>query len=121
MRSILLCAACFAAAAQNHPGANFDEAQVPPYTLPDPLVMIGGEHVHDAKTWTGRRRPQILEMYRMQMFGRSPAAPARLDYEVVSVDKSALGGKAVRKLVTIRIGSHPIPVLLYLAAGAKKP
>jgi hypothetical protein len=121
MRWIVLCAACLTAAAQQHPGANFDEAQVPKYTLPDPLLLSNGTKVRDAKTWTARRRAEILELYRTEMFGRSPAKPAKLNYEVTSVDKQALGGKAVRKLVVIHIGSAAMHVLLYLPANAKKP
>jgi hypothetical protein len=120
VRTILLWAACLAAAAQGHPDANFDEAKVPSYTLPDPLAMRSGERVRDARMWTDRRRPEILEMYRAEMFGRSAAAPAKLDYEVESVAK-ALDGKAVRKLITIRNGSLPMHVLLYLPAGLGKP
>ena len=120
MRSTLLFAVCLSAAAQN-PGANYDEAKVPQYTLPDPLTMRSGARVRDAKTWTAKRRPEILEMYRAEMFGHSPAPPARLNYEVVSLDRQALGGKAVRKQITIFIGALPMHVLLYLPANASKP
>ena len=120
-KTILLCAACFAAAGQNHAGANFDEAKVPTYTLPEPLTMANGERVKDAKTWTNKRRPEILEIYRTEMHGHSPAGPAKLKYEVMSVDKSALGGKAVRKLIRINTGTVPMNVLLYLPPNARKP
>jgi hypothetical protein len=92
----LIFAACVAAAAQQHPGANFDEAKVPHYKLPDPLVTASVERVRYAKAWTAKRRPEILEMYGSEMLGHSPAKPAKLDYEVVSIDKLALGGTAVR-------------------------
>ena len=118
----LLCVA-MAAQAQNHPGANFDEAKVPPYTLPDPLVLASGEPVRDAKTWTTRRRPEILELYRSEMFGRSAASPRKLNYEVTSEDRQALGGKAVRKQITIyftdKSDGPRMNVLLYLPAGRK--
>ncbi|HXN47200.1 MAG TPA: hypothetical protein VN893_11205, partial [Bryobacteraceae bacterium] len=55
------------------PAANYDEAKVPKYTLPDPLVLRNGERVRDAKTWREQRRPEILELYRSEFFGRSPA------------------------------------------------
>ena len=70
MRWIALLVACLATAAPQHPDANFDEAKVPAYTLPDPLLLASGEKVRDAKTWTSKRRPEILELYRTEMFGR---------------------------------------------------
>src|SRR3954466_14891475 len=84
--------------------ALYDESKVPRYTLPDPLVMRSGEKVRDGKMWTSRRRPEILSIYETEVFGRSPARPSRLNYEVASVDRQALGGKAVRKIVTVYFG-----------------
>ncbi len=58
--SVLLCAAALLgtdAGAQN-PDVIYDEARVPQYSLPDPLVMKNGERVRDAKTWISRRRPE---------------------------------------------------------------
>ncbi len=106
------------------PGANYDEAKVPKYTLPDPLVMRNGERVRDATTWFERRRPEILELYRSEVFGRSPARPAALDFEIVATDQAALGGKAVRKRVFLWPAGKEGPkmdLLLYLPAGANKP
>jgi hypothetical protein len=115
-------AACVPAVAQtSHSDALYDEAKVPKYTLPDPLKLLSGEKVKDAQTWTAKRRPEILALYQDEVFGHSPAAPAKLDYEVVSVDKQALGGKAVRKLITLSLAGKKVPMLLYLPAGATKP
>jgi hypothetical protein len=106
------------------PGANYDESKVPKYTLPDPLVMRSGARVRDAKMWFNERRPEILELYRSQVFGRGPAMQGKLEFEVTGVDRAALGGKAVRKLVTIwpigRSGPR-MNLLVYLPAGPKKP
>ena len=118
---VALLSACVPAASQGHPEANFDEAKVPKYTLPDPLTLQNGEKVKDARTWFSKRRPEILAMYQEDVFGRSPAAPAKLEYEVASVDKQALGGKAVRKLVTLSLAGKKVNLLLYLPAGAAKP
>src|SRR5579863_10237004 len=98
-----LLATCLPVASQGHPDALYDEAKVPKYTLPDPVTLQNGEKVKDARTWFDKRRPQILALYQEEVFGHSPAAPANLVYEVVSVDKQALSGKAVRKLVTISL------------------
>ena len=105
--------------------ALYDESKVPAYTLPDILQLQSGERVADAKTWTSRRRPEILALYEREVFGRSPAPPARLNYELTSTDSSALGGKAIRKIVTFTFGEKPevrkVNLLVYLPAAAKKP
>ncbi len=104
-------------------GQNYDEYAVPKYTLPDPLVLQSGERVRDAKTWRERRRPEILELYRREVYGRSPGRLAGWKAEVASTDRAALGGKAVRKVVVVRPGGGDVrfEMVLYLPAGAKKP
>jgi hypothetical protein len=106
------------------PGVIFDEAQVPRYSLPALLVMQNGERVRDAKAWSLRRQ-EILELYRSEVFGRSPGKPDHLAFTVDSVDKQALGGRAVRKQVTISFAAGAegpkMHLLIYLPAGPKKP
>ncbi|MCC7176119.1 MAG: acetylxylan esterase [Bryobacterales bacterium] len=105
------------------PPANYDEAKVPKYTLPDPLVLLNGSPVKDAKTWTERRRPEILELFRNHVYGRSPARPKAMTFELLSLDPQALGGTAVRKQVEINFtGAKDGPrmtLLVYLPAAAK--
>ena len=43
------------------PEANYDEAKVPKYTLPDPLTLKSGERVREVRPRNERRRPEILE------------------------------------------------------------
>ena len=57
------------------PPENRDESKVPPYELPDALVLKNGQRVTDAETWTRKRRVEILELFRTEMFGRRPPAP----------------------------------------------
>ena len=64
--SISLCAG-----AEPRP-VNCDEAKVPQYTLPDPLVLANGQKVTDAQTWTSKRRPELLEQFRQHIYGRAP-------------------------------------------------
>ena len=90
----------FAQWTKMHP-PNYDESKVPSYTLPDPLVTSGGERVVDARTWIGKRQPEILKLFETHVYGRSPGRPPHLKFEVTSTDPNALGGKAVRKQVSI--------------------
>lgn len=116
----------WSADAQQNFKPNYDEAKVPRYTLPDPLILRNGEVVKDAETWTRKRRPEILNLYETQVYGRTPGGrPKDLKFEVISIDKNALGGKAIRKEVAIYFtGKKDGPkmnLLIYLPAGATKP
>ena len=107
------------------PPANYDESKVGAYTLPDPLVFNDGKPVRTANDWTKRRRAEVLELFAENMFGHSPQPPNKIDYEVFDTVKNALGGKAVRKQVTIYFSAKKDgpkeDVLIYLPAGARKP
>ena len=54
--------------------ANYDESQANPYpNLPDPLTMKNGEKVTTPEMWWKRRRPEIVEDYDREVYGRVPA------------------------------------------------
>jgi hypothetical protein len=104
---------------------NFDESKIPPYTLPDPLKMANGDRITDAKTWTEKRRPELLTLFEEQVYGKSPAAPIHLRTSEVFTDRKALAGKAIRKQVTIYFtpdnAGPQMHLLLYLPADAPGP
>ena len=53
--------------------ANTDESKASPYiTLPDPLTLENGKKVTDAKTWWEKRRPEIVEHFDKEIYGRLP-------------------------------------------------
>ena len=104
---------------------NYDEAKVGTYVLPDPLTCADGSKVADASTWQAKRRPELLELFRSQMHGRSPARPADMRFETTSVDRMALDGRATRKEIAIHLGPEAdapvIHLLLYVPNGAQQP
>ncbi len=103
----------------------YDEAQVPAYTLPDPLIMHDGTKVSDADAWRNKRRAEILRLFEDHVYGRSPKAVDKTTFEVTSLDANALGGKATRKEVAVFLtGKRDGPrmdLLLYLPNAASKP
>jgi hypothetical protein len=62
--------------------SNYDESKVGAYTLPDPLVLQNGKPVRDAKTWSNKRRPEILKLYETEIYGRVPERAPKLTFEV---------------------------------------
>ena len=80
---------------------NYDEAKVGTYSLPDPLTLNNGKPVRDARTWYSKRRPEIVQMFETQQYGRAPGRPPDESFEIVDKGTLALNGKAIRKQVTI--------------------
>jgi hypothetical protein len=120
-----LLALLVAALAEGPPSTNYDESKVGAYTLPDPLVFADGKPVRTAREWTDRRRGEILELFQTNVYGRNPKAPAKTEFEVFDAARGALGGKAIRKQVSIYFSSRKDEskedLLIYIPAAAKKP
>src|ERR1700743_1100091 len=104
---------------------NYDEAKVGTYSLVDPVKLNDGKPVRDAKTWYAKRRPEIVEMFETQQYGRVPGRPADESFEVVDKGTQALNGKAIRKQGPFYFSKDKagpkIDLLIYLPAAAKKP
>ena len=104
--------------------SNYSEERVRPYTLPDPLVMASGERVTNADQWFKVRRPEILKLYRDEIYGRVPAGAPRVTWEVAGTDTAARGGTAVMKRVAGRMGVRPdgprMNLIVYLPAKGER-
>lgn len=94
--------------------------------LPDPLVMQNGERVTSAAAWQSTRRPEVLELFRKNVYGRAPVGrPADLKFEVFDSASDAMEGKATRKQVKITYhgpgGEGSINLVLFTPNAAKQP
>jgi hypothetical protein len=109
--------------AKQQPAFNYDEARVPPYTLPDPLTLKATT-VRTRDAWPGVRG-QILELFREHVYGRSPGRPQQLRFDVVEEKLRAMDGAAT--LVRIAVLSehagrtHRFEVILFLPNGRREP
>jgi hypothetical protein len=107
------------------PGANYDEAKVPTYTLPDPLRFVDDGTVRDAGDWTNRRRAEVLRLFEEHVYGHSPGPPPAMRFVVVETDRRALGGLATRRQVRVRLdgteGGPGFEILLYAPNAAPRP
>jgi hypothetical protein len=105
--------------------SNYVEEKVPPYTLPDPLVMNSGERVTSAEMWRTRRRPEILKFYQNEIYGRIPANAPKVTWSVTETDSAARDGAAIMKRVSGLMGERPdgprMNMTVWLPAKATGP
>lgn len=120
--------------------ANYDEAKANPYPdLPDPLTMKNGAKVTSAKMWWDRRRPEIVEDFDREVYGRVPKSVPGVTWEVAStagesvgdvpivtrtlvgrVDNSAYPKIAVNIQLTLGTPANakgPVPVIMVFGGG----
>jgi hypothetical protein len=72
--------------------ANYDESKANPYPkLPDPLVLKNGKKVKTAKVWWNERRPEIVEDFDREIYGRAPKITPKVKWEVTSTTKETIG------------------------------
>jgi hypothetical protein len=80
----------------NHPQApnyqNTDEAKANPFpNLPDPLTLKNGEKVTTPAMWWQQRRPEIVEDFDREVYGRVPAQVPKVNWEVTSTTRETNG------------------------------
>src|SRR5215217_4523407 len=72
--------------------ANVDESKASPYTiLPDPLVLKNGKKITDAKTWWEKRRPEIVEEFDREIYGRVPKKTPGVMWKLLSTTNEMNG------------------------------
>jgi len=106
---------------------NFEESRVPSYTLPDPLVATDGTSIATSKQWDSHRRPELLELFTEQVYGRRPEKPYAIRFEQLKEVKDALDGTAtgrsMKAVVTVddRKFSFPFTVVIPNRTTGKVP
>jgi len=101
----------------NHPDspnyANYDEAKANPYPeLPDPLVLNNGKRVKSAKVWWKVRRPQIVEMFDREIYGRVPAHTPAVHWEVTATKHGEDGGvPTITKTLVGHVDNSEYPLI----------
>jgi hypothetical protein len=82
--------------------ANYDEEKAKPDPkLPDPLTLNNGKKVTTAKVWWDARRPEIVEEFDREVYGRTPKVTPKVTWEVTSTLRELNGDVPVvtKKLV----------------------
>jgi len=119
----VLAVAPVAPAQPTGPDVNYDESRVGDLPLPE-LLVTRGRDVTDAADWRETRRPEILELFRTQVYGRAPGVPDGMRFEV-GAPETALGGRATRREIRILFSeTQDTPVmdlLIFVPSSASGP
>ncbi len=110
--------------------AHYDESIANPYPkLPEVLVLKNGKRVTTASDWWNLRRPEIVEDFDREVYGRTPKVTPKVTWEVKSVKEEKVGDVPVitKELVGhVDNSSYPaitvdIELVLTTPANAKGP
>jgi hypothetical protein len=123
---------------------NYDESKANPFPKwPDPLVEKSGKKVTTAKEWWSVRRPEIVEDFDREMYGRVPKNVPKVTWTVIKdtnemvgnipvntkwikghVDNSAYPAIDVNIELTLTVpksATHPVPVIMQFGGGFAPP
>ena len=132
------------AAAGEAGAANYDVAKANPYPdLPDPLKLKNGRRVTTPALWWDARRPEIVEDFEREVYGRVPKNVPSVSWRVTQTVETTIGGTPVvaRQLVghvdnsayaaisvdiqmavvTPAAAKSPVPFLMMFSNGATPP
>lgn len=78
---------------------NYDEALVPPYTLPPLLTAADGTAITTARQWRRTRRPELMRLLAEYEYGFTPEQKIKVNHQIVHENKAALDGRATMQQV----------------------
>jgi hypothetical protein len=92
---------------------NYDEAKANPYPdLPDPLLLKDGKKVTSAKAWWEKRRPEIVEDFDREVYGRVPKNTPLVRWQVTSTAPETVGGiPAITKKLVGHVDNSGYPAI----------
>jgi hypothetical protein len=104
--------------------ANYDESKANPYpNLPDPLVLNNGKKVRTAKQWWEQRRPEIVEDFDREIYGRAPKDLPKVVWQVTKTTNEMNGDVPVinRQLVGHVDNSSYPPITVDIQVSLSTP
>ena len=103
---------------------NYDESKVPNFEVPNPLKTFDGKKVRNVKKWEKKRRPELLEFFTTNVYGKVPGELNISSVKVIEESDDAVNGKAIRKQVEISFQkdnlSLAFTVLIFLPKNVEK-
>ena len=101
-----------------------DEAKVPEYKVPDVLTRFNGGKIKTAKDWYRKQRPEILQKFTQEVYGKVPGVLGIHEVKVWETSPDALNGLAVRRQLSLFFKkgdkSLEVNVLMYLPKSQQK-
>jgi hypothetical protein len=93
--------------------ANYDESKANPYpNLPDPLRLNDRQEVTTAKQWWDERRPEIVELFDREVYGRVPEHTPKVNWEVTSTTQEKVGDyQAITKKLVGHVDNSSYPLI----------
>lgn len=76
--------------------ANQDESKVRKYTLTDPLIH-NGKKITTPREWNEKKRPEVVENFDREIYGRVPENVPAVTWKVISVKDTMIGNYSVRE------------------------
>lgn len=97
--------------APNH--ANYDEAKANPFPqLPDVLTLKNGQKVTTPEMWWNQRRPEIVEDFEREMYGRIPKNVPTVTWTVTDTSTTMSGSHPViQKELIAHVDNSSYPLL----------
>jgi len=76
--------------------ANYDPAKANPYPdWPEVLTLKDGQKVTTAQTWWQKRRPEVVEDFEREVYGRVPKDVPKVTWTVAETVETTVGGQPV--------------------------
>jgi len=101
-----------------------DEANVPEYKLPNVLTRFKGGKVKSAEVWFKKQRPDILNKFTEEVYGKVPGKLDISDVKIWETSTDAVHGSAVRKQLSLFFRKDDrtleVNVLMYLPKSEQK-
>ena len=101
-----------------------DEAKVPEYKVPDVLTRFNGGKIKTAKDWYRKQRPEILQKFTEEVYGKVPGVLGIHEVKVWETSPDALNGLAVRRQLSLFFKkgdkSLEVNVLMYLPKSQQR-
>ncbi len=95
------------------------------YELPNILISNDGKQIKSIKEWEEIRRPEILELFKKNVYGRIPNVELDVKFKVSRLDTIALNGNAIQKEIIVSISNEndtlDMNILIYLPKYSRKP